>query len=132
MSTHDYKRAERVSERIREGLMDLLIRGVLRDPRAKDVVISEVRLTDDLSIARVYIRLMGEVSTDRSDQAVDAMTRATGFIRRELGQRLGLRRVPDLEFFWDDVVDNALRLEAIFSELDTEETDDGDAGERDP
>lgn len=103
--------------------MELLIRGVVRDPRARDIVVSEVRLTDDLSIARVYLRLMGEVSDSGKEGAVDVMTRATGFLRRELGQRLGLRRVPDLEFFWDEVVDDALRLEAILSELDVADGD---------
>ena len=48
-----FRRADRVSERIRSELMEILLRGGMRDPAAKDVVISAVRMTDDLSIARV-------------------------------------------------------------------------------
>ncbi len=97
--------------------MDLLLRGSVRDPAAKDVVVSAVRVTDDLSIARVYVRVLEEIGSDRQDDVVDALGRATGFLRRELGHRLQLRHVPSLEFYWDDVVDSALRIESILDEI---------------
>ena len=97
--------------------MDLLLRGSVRDPAASNVVVSAVRMTDDLSIARVYVRVLEEVDPDRQEAVVDALGRAKGFLRRELGQRLQLRHVPSLEFYWDDVVDSALRIEAILDEI---------------
>jgi ribosome-binding factor A len=112
-----FRRADRVAERIRSELMELLLRGSVRDPAAKDVVVSAVRMTDDLSIARVYVRVLEEIGADRQDAVVDALGRANGFLRRELGHRLQLRHVPSLEFYWDDVVDSALRIESILDEI---------------
>ncbi|KPK16719.1 MAG: hypothetical protein AMJ62_04455 [Myxococcales bacterium SG8_38] len=122
-----FRRADRVAERIRSELMDLLLRGSLRDPAASEVVISAVRVTDDLSIARVYVRVLEEIGADRQEQVVEALGRATGFLRRELGHRLQLRHVPALEFYWDDVVDSALRIESILEEI-RDETGGGTEG----
>jgi ribosome-binding factor A len=120
MSQKGFRRADRVAERIRSELMDLLLRGSVRDPAAKDVVVSAVRVTDDLSIARVYVRVLEEIDADRQESVVEALRRASGFLRRELGHRLQLRHVPSLEFFWDDVVDSALRIESILDEISEE------------
>ena len=120
MSQKGFRRADRVAERIRSELMDLLLRGSVRDPAAKDVVVSAVRVTDDLSIARVYVRVLEEIGPERQEKVVDALERATGFLRRELGHRLQLRHVPSLEFYWDDVVDSALRIESILDEISEE------------
>jgi ribosome-binding factor A len=120
MSQKGFRRADRVAERIRSELMDLLLRGSVRDPAAKDVVVSAVRVTDDLSIARVYVRVLDEIDTDHQEGVVEALRRATGFLRRELGHRLQLRHVPALQFYWDDVVDSALRIESILDEISEE------------
>ena len=104
--------------------MELMLRGSVRDPAAKDVVVSAVRMTDDLSIARVYVRVLEEIDTDRQEAVVAALGRASGFLRHEIGQRLQLRHVPKLEFYWDEVVDSALRIESILQEI-REDPDDG-------
>ncbi len=127
MAQKGFRRADRVSERIRSELMELMLRGNVRDPAAKDVVVSAVRMTDDLSIARVYVRVLEEIDADRQDTVVEALGRASGFLRREIGQRLGLRQVPKLEFYWDDVVDSALRIESILDEI-REDPDSGSEG----
>lgn len=119
------KRADRVAERVRAELMDMLLRGVVRDPRAKDVVISAVRVTDDLGIARVYIRLLDSADEKRREAAVEAMSSAAGYIRRQLGPRLATKKTPALEFFWDDVIDAGLRIEEVLHELNA----DGEGGE---
>ena len=97
--------------------MELLLRGGVRDPAAKDVVVSAVRMTDDLSIARVYVRVLEEIGLDRQEAVVDALRRASGFVRREIGPRLQLRHVPKLEFYWDEVVDSGLRIESILDQI---------------
>lgn len=120
MSQKGFRRADRVAERIRSELMELLLRGSVREPAAKDVVVSAVRVTDDLGIARVYVRVLEEIDEARQTRVVEALERATGFLRRELGRRLQLRHVPSLEFYWDDVVDSALRIESILDEIGEE------------
>ena len=127
MAQKGFRRADRVSERIRSELMELMLRGNVRDPAAKDVVVSAVRMTDDLSIARVYVRVLEEIDADRQDTVVEALGRASGFLRREIGQRLGLRQVPKLEFYWDEVVDSALRIESILDEI-RKDPDSGSEG----
>ncbi|MGB5704232.1 MAG: 30S ribosome-binding factor RbfA [Polyangiales bacterium] len=120
MSQKGFRRADRVAERIRSEIMDLLLRGSVRDPAAKDVVVSAVRMPDDLSIARVYVRVLEEIDTKRQEAVVEALGRASGFLRRELGHRLQLRHVPALQFYWDDVVDSGLRIESILDEISEE------------
>lgn len=117
MAERPFKRADRVAERIRSELMELLLRGAVRDPRAKDAIVSNVHVTDDLGIARVYLRTLQGADASRAEELVEVMTHAGGFLRRELGQRLSLKFVPQLEFYWDDVVDSALRIESILSEI---------------
>ena len=124
------KRSLRVAERVRAELMDLVLRGTIRDPRAQDLVISSVRVTDDLGIARVYIRCMNEIDEKRAAELIEVMGKASGFLRRELGMRLQLRYVPSLEFFWDDVIDSGLRIESILHEIEHErDATDGESGE---
>jgi len=129
MAQKAFRRADRVAERLRSELMELLLRGSVRDPAARDVVISDVRMTDDLSIARVYVRVLEEIDKDHQDAVVDALGRASGFLRREIGPRLQLRHVPSLEFYWDDVVDSALRIESILDQI-RENPDPGSEGQQ--
>jgi ribosome-binding factor A len=122
--TGEAKRSTRVGEQIRAELMELLLRGTVRDPRAADVVVSEVRVTEDLSLAHVYVRSVHQDSGS-ADQAVKVMEGASGFLRRELGKRLRLRKTPELEFHWDEVVDRALRVESLLDEI-RDESGQGD------
>ncbi|HJL22069.1 MAG TPA: ribosome-binding factor A, partial [Polyangiaceae bacterium LLY-WYZ-15_(1-7)] len=69
-----------------------------------------------------------EADARRKQRVVAALTRASGFLRRELAAKLKLRRAVDLEFFWDEQVDRVERLERIFDEL-SEERDAQDAPE---
>lgn len=110
------KRSDRVAERLRVELSELLLRGRLRDPGAKNVLISDVKITDDLSQARIYLRTLDDADHRRKDRVVEAFERAAGFLRKELAPKLKLRRVPELRFFWDDLFDRAMRIEAILEE----------------
>lgn len=127
-------RAERVGERVRAEIADLVLRGRLRDPLTRDVVISGVKMTPDLQTAYVYVRVLQEVDERRKARVVEGLNRAAGFVRKEIAPKLGLRRVPELRFFWDEVVDTAQRLDALFAEIDEEQTQEqtGDPSDGDP
>ncbi len=116
MSHEEFKRSDRVSEQVRAELMDLVLRGRVRDPRVRDLVITDVKVTDDLQLARVYVRTL-DGNSSRSEDVLDGLDHASGFLRREIGSRLKLRYTPVLEFRWDDVVERAVRMESIFDEL---------------
>lgn len=111
-------RPDRVGERIREELMDMFLRGELKDPGARGTVVHGVRVSGDLRHATIYVR-RGEPETSdrRRDALLAALERANGFLRRKLGQRLRLRHTPELRFEWDDTTERAARIEEILHEL---------------
>lgn len=114
-------RPQRVGERIREELMDLLLRGAVKDPGAAGVVVHEVRLTKDLRLARVFVRLTEpEADAPSRRRALAALERASGFLRREVGARLGIRHTPELSFVWDESTERAARVEQLLEEIRAE------------
>ena len=112
------RRAERVGERIKTELMELLLRGAVRDPGAADCFITDVVVSDDLGHARVYVRLLREDAGEPEQRrALQALGRASGYLRRELATRLQIKHQPELRFFWDDGVDRAVRIERLLAEI---------------
>lgn len=117
------RRAERVAERIRVELMELFLRGTVRDPNAEGACVTTVKVSDDLSHARVYVRLLrAEVDEETRLRAVKALNHAAGFLRRELAALIKLKYQPELRFFWDEGIDQAVRIEALLSEIEREGT----------
>ena len=112
-------RPDRVGDQIRQELSELLARGVVHDPGIGFITLTRVQVTADLQIARVYYTTMGDPSA-RKDTA-KALKRATPFFRRHVGERLQLRRVPELEFRFDESVAHQDRIEQILRDLHEEE-----------
>lgn len=120
----DYRRSDRVTVRVREELARLL-RQDLDDPRLVHGFITRVVMPDDLQSARVYVRL--EVGGDEPAirQALLAgLLAAAGKLRREVGRALHLRRTPTLEFFYDEQLDDTLRIEGLLAEIADERKSD--------
>ena len=114
-------RAARVGEEVRRELMDLVMRGRLKDPATKNMVVSAVSVTADLQIATVYVRTLEEADDRRRDRLLAGLERASGFLRREIGKTLELRRTPELRFVWDESIDHGARIEALLDEIRQEE-----------
>jgi ribosome-binding factor A len=89
---------ERMMDHIRELLSSLLLLEVT-DPALKGVTITEVVLDRELEYANIYVNALGNDA--RQAEVLKGLKRANGFLRRELGKRLRLRRVPNLVFHWD-------------------------------
>ena len=109
-----YKRADRVAEQIRRELARILLREV-KDPDVKKINISDVKITDDLHLARIYFTVMNE-SSER-EKAKIAIQRAVKFIRGEIGKCLDLRLVPELEFIYDTIPEYTRRMDALFDQI---------------
>ncbi len=107
-------RPERVADQIRAALGELLAREV-HDPGVGFLTITEVRVTADLRLARVYYSALGD--DRRRADAARALVRATPFLRRPVAARLRLRRAPELEFRADDSLDRQARIEELLREL---------------
>lgn len=122
MPRGETSRPARVGERIREELMDLVLRGAVKDPRARGAVIHAVKVSGDLRHAKVWVRLAEiEPSPARKKELVVALGRASGFLRREIGARLGIKHTPELSFVWDDTAERAARVETLLEEIREEE-----------
>ena len=104
----------------------MLLRGEIHDPNVEGCVISEVSVTRDLSLGRVYVRLLEVApSVPQQKRVVRALERANGFIRRAMAGRLKLRRAPELRFAWDDVADRGRRVEELLHEIGREKPGTG-------
>ncbi|HJL15399.1 MAG TPA: 30S ribosome-binding factor RbfA [Sandaracinaceae bacterium LLY-WYZ-13_1] len=111
-------RAQRVGERIRQELMELLLMGKVKDPGTRGAMVHGVRVSNDLSHARIYVRLdEPNPSEARRRALLRGLKRASGFLRREVGRRLRIRRAPELHFHWDDTAEKARRIESLLEEI---------------
>ena len=95
MSKTTYKRADRVADQIRMEVADILMRKI-KDPRVRSVTVTDVQLTADLRIAYIFVTTMEKDQAER--EVFAGLSKASGFIRAELGRRLALRYLPELNF----------------------------------
>ncbi len=107
-------RPARVGDQIREELAELLSRHV-KDPGLGFVTVQWVKVSPDLQNARVYYTVLGDARA-RKDTA-RALDRALPFLRREIAQRLRLRRAPELAFHYDESVERGERIEQLLDEI---------------
>ena len=110
-------RPQKVGEQIRIELSQLLARDV-HDPGIGFITLTKVSVTPDLQLARVYYTSLGDEKALR--ETGKALGRALPFLRRQIAQRVRLRRVPELEFFYDKSVAQHDRVEQILQELKAE------------
>jgi ribosome-binding factor A len=111
------QRASRVGDQIQAELASLLTRQV-HDPGIGFLTITSVKVSPDLQQARVYYTTIGDDKAKR--ESARALNRATPFLRRQVGQRLRLKRVPELTFFYDESIEKGDRVERILQELQAE------------
>jgi len=108
-------RPDRVGEQIREELSEILSRGEVHDPGIGFITLTRVQVTADLQLARVFYTSLGDEKARK--ETARALDRANGFFRRQIGSRLRLRRVPELEFRFDQSIANQDRIEQILHEI---------------
>jgi ribosome-binding factor A len=114
------KRAVRVAERVREEIGRALVRD-LDDPRLALAVVIRVEMPDDLGVAKVLVRLAtgGENEASRK-RLLAGLQAASGLLRKQVGQNMGLRRAPELRFFYDEGQDASTRVEELLHEINRE------------
>jgi ribosome-binding factor A len=121
------RRQRRVAEQVHRDLSLLLMREV-RDPRLEGVTITEVRVTPDLLIARIFFTVLGK-EEDRQE-ALAGLESAAGFLRTQLAQGLRLRSVPELIFELDRSAEYGQRIEDLLSQIASENpAEDGSESE---
>ncbi len=115
----DGGRAVRVAQRMQEELGKILPR--LRDPRIQGVTVTRIQLSEDLSFARVFVRV--GLVVEKPDEAgkktfLKGLTAAMPLIRREVAEQLNLQKAPELRFVYDEGVEHANRVEEILREIE--------------
>jgi ribosome-binding factor A len=117
-------RTDRIDQLLREEIGQILARDV-QDPRIGFVTITDVDTAPDLSTARVWVSVIGQPA--EREQTIRALQGAMPFVRRELGRRVSLRRVPDLQIRADDTAQRGTRVLQILAELEAGGAPTGDA-----
>ncbi len=101
-------RTDRVGMEIKREVNEILQKKV-RDPRVQGVTITDVQMVGDLSMAKVYYTIMSNLASD-NQKAQTGLEKATGTIKRELGRKLTLYKIPDLVFEKDQSIEYAIKL----------------------
>ena len=122
-----FSRADRVSGQIQRAISDLLYKRI-SDPRLKNAAISEVKMSADLKLAKIYYTLPDKESA-RAD-ALAGFNSASGFVKRTLARELGLRYMPDLKFYYDDSFDYGAKIDNLLKTLKTNDETDSKSSEK--
>jgi ribosome-binding factor A len=110
-------RPDRVGDQVRQELAELIAREV-QDPGIGFLTITRVKLTPDLQQARVFYTAIGD--DKQRVETAKALRRATPFLRRQIGRRLRLKHVPELQFLYDETIEQQDRIERIIQDIHAE------------
>lgn len=112
---HMFPRSRRVEDLLRKEIADMLL-GEVKDPRIQGLVtIMQVKVSEDLCHARFFVSVLGSESERKS--VLEGLNKAKGFIRRTLGHRLDLRRIPELHFQLDRSLDEQEKIEKLLASM---------------
>jgi len=105
-----------------------IIASQIKDPRVAGITsVTEVQLTRDLRYASVYVSIFG---TDlEKEETLQTLIRAAGYIRGEIGRRIRLRYVPEINFFLDNSIEYGVHIDNVIKSLKKEETDENERPE---
>lgn len=113
------RRLLRINDLLRETISELITRQ-LKDPRIGAVItVTDVETSADLRHARIFVSVLG--SKEEQETALSGLRSATKFLRHELGERVDLKRIPDLTFIHDDSIERGTRILALLDDVAAEE-----------
>jgi ribosome-binding factor A len=117
------KRSEKVADLIHKEISEMLIKS-LKDPRIGFVTITRVTVSEDCRFAKIYFSVMGSLA--ERDKSAMGLNSAKGYIRKELGRRMGLRYTPEIMFQFDPSIEYAIHIEEVIQHLHQKEGNQGD------
>lgn len=107
-------RPERLAEAIKKEVSDML-RNELKDPRIGFATITSVEVSLDLRYAKIFISILGSPTEQKS--GMEALQRAQGYVRAELGRRIRLRYTPEITFRLDTSIAHGTRVMQLLEEV---------------
>ncbi|MFV0387666.1 MAG: 30S ribosome-binding factor RbfA [Pyrinomonadaceae bacterium] len=108
------RRPERMAEALREEIMEI-VGYELEDPRVQSATVTDVRVSDDLRNANVYVTVEG-TEAERLE-AMKVLQHAASFVRQQVALNLDLRHAPLLHFVRDTIEENAVRIDELLMDL---------------
>lgn len=108
------RRMHRVDELLKEEIARVIRRDVA-DPRVGFATVMDVETSPDLRHARVYVSVLGE--EDRKAETIEALRRASGFVRARVGDAVTLKYLPELRFELDRTLERAARIDELIDEV---------------
>ena len=114
MAKSSISRATRVADQIRMEVAEILSRKI-KDPRVQFVTVTDVKMTADLKIARIYVTALDQEHYEQ--QTAPGLKSAVGYIRTKVGRRLNLRYTPEIVFYRDTSAEYAHRMEKVLNSL---------------
>jgi len=110
-------RPNRVGEQMKKELGEIISRKI-KDPRIGFVTVTDVNVTGDLQQATVYISVLGD--QEQRENTLKGLAKAKGFIRSEIGQRIRLRKTPEINFEFDESIDYGNRIDTLLNQISKE------------
>lgn len=107
-------RQEQLADQIRDIIATLFSGGHISDPRLEGVGITAVKLTADLQLASIYFRSYSERT---QAEMIKGLQSAAGLMRRRLAEGLGVRKIPDLRFFYDESIERGSKIEDLLKKI---------------
>lgn len=115
-------RSNRVAEQMKKEIAQI-VRDNVKDPRVGFVTITGVEVSKDLRHAKAFVSVLGD--EENRTNSLTGLKKASSFIRRELGQRLQLRYMPEIDFRFDHSIEHGAHIAKLLSDVDkSEESDD--------
>ena len=115
MEKMNYSRSDRVGDLIQQEVASMILHGEIKDPRIGFVTITHVKLSPDLKDAKIYF---SQIGTDKAkEKSRLGLNNASGYVRRALAKKLSLRRIPSVEFFFDDSLEYSEHIEKVIKDL---------------
>ncbi len=114
----EFSRNARVSSQLHKELA-VVMQTTMKDPRLGFVTVSDVEVTRDLAIAKIYVSLF-ETDVKTVTEKMTILTEAANYIRQEVGKRMKMRRVPHFKFYYDDALETGMRISKLLDGSDSE------------
>lgn len=110
---HPYKRSQRLSILLKEEVADIVLHKI-KDPRIGFVTVTDVELSEDLRLAKVFVTVLKD--EDR-ELTLQILNEAKGFVRGEIAKRLRIKIIPTFEFLYDESIDRGFRIDKLLREI---------------
>ena len=111
-------RLKRIADRMQQDLSEMLLRGIVHDPRLNGIFITDINVDRELTFANIFVSALE--GKQRETEVIAGLNHAKGFLRSQLASKIQLRTFPELRFFWDPVPERAEKIEKLLDTIQEE------------